>query len=452
MMQTDTILIVDDEPKIRTIIKDILQEQGYTVLCSQSGAKAFEFLKKHNISLILLDLKMPGLDGIEVLKRVQKGINPPKVIIITAHGSIEKAVESVQSGAFDFMEKPVEMERLLITVKNALRQRQLESENRDLKSQFEYEQLIIGESDSILKVRKLVEQASQADINVFITGENGTGKDLVAKNIHLNSKRKKHPFITINCAAIPINLIESELFGHEKGAFTGAYKRHEGRFENADNGTLFLNEIAEMSPETQAKLLQVIECGYVNRIGGKKEISVDVRLITATNINVTKAIRNQELRKDLFYRLNVFPIHLPPLKGRGGDIILLADHFLGKHICHHGTNLKTLSSEAKNILQNHYWPGNVRELNNLMEKLVVTVNKYVIQKEDILENLVTLENHQQEQIYSLRKARNKWEKEYIIKALIENNWVITKTADVLEIERTHLHRLINHLGVNKIKE
>ncbi len=441
------ILIIDDEPKIRAIITDILEDEGFSISQKQGGVEALDFLKKNSVDLVLLDLKMPGMNGLEVLQKIIKRQQVPQVIIISAHGSVEKAVEAVQLGAFDFLEKPVEADRLIITIKNALNHQKLKLENIGLKKQFDSEIKLVGQSKEIIKVTKLVDRAAESDIHVLITGENGTGKDLVAKNIHQRSVRNNNLFATINCAAIPANLIESELFGHEKGSFTGAFKQHIGRFEYAHSGTLFLNEIGDMSLASQATLLQVLETGEFQRVGGNKNIRVNVRIITATNKNIYDAVQHNKFREDLFYRLNVLTILIPPLRERGDDILLLADHFLAAHCCHHGTNMKILSDKAKKQLLHHPWPGNVRELKNLTEKLVVMVNKDVIGETDVLENLIHHHDPDNSRHRTLKAARDDWERNFLISALNEHNWIIKETARALGIERTHLHRLINQLDI-----
>jgi len=442
------ILITDDEKKIRNILKDILDDEGYQTFLAENGQEALKILGQNRIDLMLLDLRMPGMDGIEVLREIQQKKEKPEVIIISAHGTVQKAVQAVQLGAFDFIEKPVEIDRLLITVNNALKQKNLQDENVELKKHFEEKHTIIGEDSKIKQIKQMIDRASKTNAHVLITGENGTGKDLVAKNIHNNSDRALNNFVVVNCAAIPANLIESEMFGYEKGAFTGASKRQAGKFEHANHGTLFLNEIGEMSSEAQAKLLHVIETSEITRLGGNATITVDVRIIAATNKNIHKAISDNTFREDLFYRLNVITIHIPPLRERTNDIVLLADYFLQNKCRQMGTNIKTFSEKAKKALTSHNWPGNVRELNNMVEKLVIFTSKDIIDQQDIFNNMDNSDRQTGIKNKDLRVSRNEWEKQFIVDTLKQNNWNIKQAAKELNIERTYLHRRMKQLDIS----
>lgn len=444
------ILIADDDPKIRFIISDILSDEGYNIKTAENGSEALALVQKHSIDLLLLDIRMPGMDGMEVLQKINEIKTKPVVIIVTAHGSVQIAVQAVHLGALDFIEKPIEIERLLLSVKNALEQKELRDENIKLKAHLKQDVEIIGNSAQIKNIKYNLLKAADTEATVLITGDNGTGKDLVAKNIHLNSSRAAQPFILVNCAAIPSQLIESELFGHEKGAFTGAFQRHIGRFESADKGTIFLNEIAEMNLEAQAKLLHVIENRVIQRLGSSKEIPVDVRIIAATNKNIQESIENNQLRADLFYRLNVINILMPPLRERGNDILMLAESFLHKACVKLGVDQKTFTQEAGLLLLHHDWPGNVRELFNFIEKTVIFTKGNTIQKEDVLNHLSSMgasEMASTETPDNLKEARNEWEKEYILTSLKKHNWNITNTAESLGIQRTYLHRRLNQLGI-----
>jgi two-component system nitrogen regulation response regulator NtrX len=396
---------------------------------------------------------MPVMDGMELLEILNKQHIPmPVVIVITAHGSIERAVKAVQLGAFDFIEKPVEMDRLLITVNNAVRASLLTQENVELKKHFSEEIQIVGDHPEMDKVKEMIKIGSNTKTKILITGENGTGKDLVARKIHLSSDRACKPYIVLNCAAIPDHLVENELFGHEKGSFTSAFQSQKGKFELASEGTLFLNEIGDLNIEAQAKLLHVIESEKVMRIGSSKERSVDVRIIAATNKDLHEAMENGLFRKDLFYRIDVFQIHLPPLRKRGLDIILLADFFLNNQCSKNGLMKKQITNDAKEILLSHLWPGNVRELRNFIERVVLFVGGEKITAEDVHKYLFNYRKSAEAfnfVVKNYKNAKEEWEKYYLESALEKTNWSISKTASNLEIERTYLYRLMKRHNITK---
>src|SRR5882762_1000481 len=367
----ESILVVDDEAGVRGSLVGILGDEGYAVEAVESGEAALTALENRRYDLLLLDVWLPGMDGLEVLSRVRTLDPEVPVIVISGHGSIETAVKAVRMGAQDFVEKPLSLEKTLLVVKNTLRQRRLESENRSLKQQVEQRYTMVGESPAIRALRGVITQAAPSNGRVLVFGENGTGKELVARAIHAQSLRSSGPFVEVNCAAIPEELIESELFGHARGAFTGALAAKKGRFELADGGTLFLDEIGDMTLKTQAKVLRVLQEQKVEPVGGTATMTVDVRVIAATNKNLEEEIRKGTFRDDLFFRLNVIPFHVPPLRDRREDVPLLARHFIAELSAEYGKRPKELSREVLDLLVAQPWPGNVRELRNIIERLVI---------------------------------------------------------------------------------
>ncbi|MBD3225998.1 MAG: response regulator [Caldithrix sp.] len=449
-----SILVADDDFKIRRILSNILSDEGYEVTSVANGPETLNQLNDETVDLLLLDLKMPGIDGLQVMEEIAKRSDQPQVIIISAHGTIQRAVKAVQLGAFDFLEKPVDMDRLLITVKNALKQKSLVRENIKLKTQLQREEdQIIGDNDAMQSVYRFIKMAANCNARILITGENGTGKDLLAKKIHDQSARSANPFVMVNCAAIPPHLFESELFGYEKGAFTGAVQRQRGKFELAEGGTLILNEITEILPDVQSKLLHAIENKHFYRLGGNQAYGTDVRIIAATNRDVHQAMEDGLLREDLYYRLNVLSITLPPLRERGDDVILLAEYFIQRISEQNGAFPKKIADTAVKALKKYHWPGNIRELQNLIQRLMVFVSEDTIDHQAIqahlpltdIQSVTVPEEHLGAE---LKLARREWERQFILKALRDNGWIITKAADVLNIERTYLHRLIKQLGID----
>lgn len=444
------ILIVDDEKNILKTFTEILQDEGHVVFSTENGKAALDFLSKNEIDLTFLDVWLPDIDGIEVLGIIRQKYPDVAVIMISGHASIDIAVKSTKMGALDFLEKPPSMERVITSLDNALERVRLKKENIRLRKDSMTEDEMIGGSSAILEVKKIIESAAGTNSRVFITGENGTGKELVAKALHKNSKRSDKPLVKVNCAAIPDELIESELFGHEKGSFTGAVGRRLGKFEMAHGGTIFLDEICDMSANAQAKVLRVLQENQFERVGGNEPISVDVRVIAATNVDVKTAIEDGRFREDLYYRLNVIPIHVPSLSERKEDIPLLSEYFLNSFAREYGLGTKEISDKGFKFLMQYSWPGNVRELKNIIERLCVMVKSDIINKDDIsrhigsydYEDMVTRETS------TLKKAREEFEKEYIIKALRENEKNITTTAKMLGIERTNLHRKVKQYNIN----
>lgn len=449
-MLQKTILVVDDEKSIRDALRMILEYEGYGIEEADSGLSAIQQVKTRNIGAIVLDIKMQGMDGIETLEAIKK-INPSiPIILLTGHGTIETAVEATKKGAFDFLSKPPDRDKILITLRNAFKQEYLLRENAEMKMQIESDDQIIGASDGIRGVIEIINRVAPTDARVLITGENGTGKELVAKAIHRYSARSDKPFIEVNCAAIPTELIESELFGHEKGAFTGATTQRIGKFELAHHGTIFLDEIGDMSSHTQAKVLRVLEEGTFERVGGSKQITVDVRVISATNKNLPEEIGQGHFREDLLHRLNVIPIHIPALRDRRDDIPVLINHFIAV-VCERNKLLrKSFTQEAIDRLRSMNWRGNVRELRNAVERLLIMAPGHEITKKDVETSMMGSANAFNELISmdaSFQEFKDQTEKLFIQKQLERYNWNISRTAEELDIQRSHLYTKMKKYGL-----
>ena len=370
------ILVVDDEVSIRRALKNILENEKYSIDLAENGVLALEMAKEENYDAILLDIKMPGMDGMEVLDKLMETTESP-VVMISGHGTIETAVEAIKKGAYDFIVKPPDLNRLLIILRNAIDKKDLVTKTRQLKKEVDKKYEIVGETNSIMQVKQMIEKIAPTSARVLITGENGTGKELVARQIHEQSPRSHAPFIEVNCAAIPSELIESQLFGHEKGSFTSAHKMRKGDFELANGGTLFLDEIGDMSLSAQAKVLRALQENKITRVGGEKEISVDVRIIAATNKDLKEAIHNNLFREDLYHRLSVIIVEVPPLRNRKEDVALLSKHFIEEISLNQGKAPHAITEDAIEMLKNFYWSGNVRELHNVMERLVILSDKEI---------------------------------------------------------------------------
>ncbi|WP_457568712.1 sigma-54-dependent transcriptional regulator [Desulfurobacterium sp.] len=445
------ILIVDDEAGIRESLSDILKDEGYSVSTAESGSKGIEKIYSELPDIVILDLFLPGIPGMEILKKLSKEKMTEKtvIIVISGHGNIQTAVEAIKMGAFDFIEKPINFDRLLSVIEKAKKQISLIKETTILKERLSSE-TIIGNSPAIKKLKEQIEAVAPVDSTVIIYGESGTGKELVARSIHNLSNRADAPFVPINCAAIPDNLIEAELFGYEKGAFTGANARKKGKFEIADGGTIFLDEIGDMPLMAQSKLLRVLEEKAVERIGSVEKIKVNVRVVSATNKNLEKAIEEGKFREDLYYRLNVIPIRVPPLRERGEDVLLLADHFLTKFSADYKREKPSLSEDAKEILLKYSWPGNVRELKNLMERLVILVRKEKIEPDDLPDNMLNRQKFSVNRFtfLPLKEAKEKFEKEYIVSILKETGGDMKKAASRMQIDLSNLYRKINKYGIS----
>src|SRR5690554_608900 len=450
-----SIIIIDDEKEICESIKFILEYENYDVDYSTSASEGIGKISTGNFLALLLDIQMPEMNGFEVLKKV-KEINPDlSVIIISAHGSVENAVKATRLGAFDFIEKPIDRDKLLISVRNAVEQTKLISENKEIKKTFIGDGRILGKSKAITDILGIIERVAPLETRVLITGENGTGKELVARAIHEKSERKDKPFIEVNCAAIPNELIESELFGHEKGSFTGAFQQRIGRFELANKGTLFLDEIGDMSLQAQAKVLHALESGRIERVGGTKKIEVDVRVISATNKNLKEEIEKNNFREDLFHRLNVIPIHIPPLRERIDDIPILVEHFANDIAAKHKKPVVKFTDDAIALMQSLPWTGNVRELRNVVERIMILIDKKEIRRSDI-DFLATSSQSKIDDIIegsnSFQEFKEKAERAFIIKQLKANDWNISKTAEVLDIQRSHLYNKMKKYGIEPQKE
>ncbi|MGE5859147.1 MAG: sigma-54-dependent transcriptional regulator [Ignavibacteria bacterium] len=446
------ILIIDDEKEICESIKMILEYEDYEVDFSVAAFEGLEKILSNSYNALLLDIQMPEMSGFDVLKKVKESGSPVSVIIISAHGSVENAIKATKLGAFDFIEKPVDRDKLLISVRNAVEQSKLLAENEEIKRAYIGEGKILGKSRAITKILEMIEKVAPLDTRILITGENGTGKELVARAIHNKSSRKDGPFIEVNCAAIPNELIESELFGHEKGSFTGAVQQRIGKFELANKGTIFLDEVGDMSQQAQAKVLRVIEDCKLERVGGAKKIEVDVRIIAATNKNLKEEIEKNNFREDLYHRLNVIPIQIPPLKERTEDIPILVEIFANEISTRYKKGLVRFDEEALKFLQGLPWSGNIRELKNFIERVIIIIDKKEINRKDIepliaggqssLGDIINESN-------SFQDFKEKAEKAFIIKQLELNEWNISKTAEMLDIQRSHLYNKIKKYGIER---
>jgi len=447
------VLIIDDEPGIRNVLKDILEDENYTVFTAEEGLSGLSLVEKESIDLVILDIWLPNMGGIDVLREIKQSHPEVEVIVISGHANIDMAVKAVKLGAFDFLEKPLSMDKVITLVKNALAMEDLKKENRQLKYSLFMEDPLIGSSPAMKKIRTLIDQSAASDARILIMGENGTGKELVAREIHKKSRRCDGPFVTVNCAAIPDTLLESELFGHEKGAFTGAIARRRGKFEMADEGTLFLDEVADMSSSAQAKVLRVIQELKFERIGGEKSISVDVRLIAATNKNIQEEIKKQLFREDLYFRLNVIPIIIPPLRERPEDLRELTNYFMEKFKPQKNSEKRTISNEGMKILEDYTWPGNVRELKNFIERINVMSDEEIISPETahyLLGEKIKEErswNLKEFESMKLNEAKDLFEKKLLTLKLSQNNFNISKTAEALGIYPSNLHGKIKKLGI-----
>lgn len=439
-MSKAVVMIVDDEESIRETLSGIFEDEGYETVTAASGEEGVRAAKESGPDIVLLDIWLSGMDGIETLKELREEYPDLPVIIISGHANIELAVKATRIGAYDILEKPLSMEKVLLTVHRALEKRNLELENRTLRRNLEKRWKMVGNSAKMEHLKEQIKMAAASNGRVLILGESGSGKELVAHLLHENSQRAGRPFVEVNCAAIPQELIESELFGHEKGSFTGAFETKKGKFEQASNGTLFLDEIGDMSLQTQAKVLRVIETQEFQRVGGNKNIKVDVRIISATNKELNEEVKKDRFREDLYFRLNVIPIKVPPLRERTEDVPLLVEHFLEYFAAEYGQQTKKITPEAIRILQKFSWPGNIRELKNVLERIVIMTPSATITPADLFLPEATMSDYFS--INSLKDARDLFEKDFISRKLEENAWNISKTADVLDIERSNLHRKI----------
>jgi two-component system, NtrC family, nitrogen regulation response regulator NtrX len=447
-----TILIVDDEPGVRTSLTGVLRDEGYTVEAVPSGEACLDRVTRGPVDLIVLDVWLPGMDGLATLARLRERQVDAQVVLISGHGNIESAVRAIKMGAFDFVEKPLSLEKTVLVVRNALRQRRLEAENQALRARVDRTQTMVGESYAMRQLREQVAMAAPTNGRVLIYGENGTGKELVARTIHALSRRRNNAWVEVNCAAIPEELIESELFGHVRGAFTGAVADRRGKFEVADGGTIFLDEIGDMSLKTQAKVLRVLQEQTLEAVGGTTRIRVDARVLAATNKDLQAEIRAGAFREDLYFRLNVIPIFVPPLRERQEDIPLLAEHFMAEFSREYGRRAKAFDTGAIAVLQRYGWPGNVRELRNVIERLMIMAPGDSITGVDVTflqQNAVGRPEPPEQAAgrQKLHEARDQFERDLILRTLAEQQGNMSKTAEVLGVERSNLYRKMRAFGI-----
>ena len=465
-MPKSRILVIDDEAAIRDSLRMTLEYEGYEFLGAATGQEGLALAEREAPDLVLLDVKMPGMDGIEVLERLRHMNESLPVVVVSGHGTISTAVEATKKGAFDFIEKPFASERVLVSLRNALDHRQLRDENRSLKKAVEVRHQMVGDSASLKQVMAAVGRAAPTNATVLIQGESGVGKELVARTIHRNSLRSRERFVQVNCAAIPEELIESELFGHEKGSFTGATEKQVGKFEQADRGTIFLDEVGDMSQKTQAKVLRVLQEQEVERLGSARTIKVDVRVIAATNKNLEEAIERGEFREDLFFRLNVIPIIVPPLRERREDIPRLVQHFAKRTAEEHNLKPKKFEPSATDALSRYRWRGNIRELRNTVERLLIMAPSEVVRVEDLPPEIrsgeparVTMATEPDvpaktgESVVpgagTLREFKDAAERAYLVQKLRENNWNISRTAELIDTPRSNLYKKLEQYGIKQ---
>jgi len=444
----NSILIVDDERGIRETLRGVLEDEGFDVESVESGEACLKSVEENNFACILLDVWLPKIDGLETLKRLREQGNDAAVVMISGHGNIETAVNATKLGAFDFIEKPLSIEKTVLTVRNAIKQRELERVNKNLAEQLSQEYEMIGDSIAMRALRKQIAIVAPTDGRVLISGESGSGKELVARAIHAQSKRKNAPFVEINSAAIPEELVESELFGHAKGAFSGAIAAKKGKFELADGATLFLDEIGDMSPRVQSKMLRVLEEQRFAPVGSNTPVKVDVRVISATNKRLDNLIEDGNFRADLFYRLNVIPFQIPPLRERLEDVPLLIEHFNRKFSADYGKKPKDFQAEAIDAMQNYVWLGNVRELRNTIERVVIMISKQKISAADLPE--LNEKNETPAASFrfpSFKEANDAYQREFILHKLSEVDGNVSKAADAMGVDRSHLYRRMRNLGI-----
>jgi two-component system nitrogen regulation response regulator NtrX len=458
-MPKSRVLVIDDEGAIRDSLRMTLEYEGYEFVGAATGQEGLALAEREAPDIVLLDVKMPGMDGLEVLERLHTMNDSLPVIVVSGHGTISTAVEATKKGAFDFIEKPFASDRVLVSLRNALDQRQLRDENRSLKKAVEVRHQMIGDSASLKQVMTAVARAAPTNATVLIQGESGVGKELVARTIHRNSLRSRERFVQVNCAAIPEELIESELFGHEKGSFTGATEKQVGKFEQADRGTIFLDEVGDMSAKTQAKVLRVLQEGEVERLGSARTIKVDVRVIAATNKNLEEEIEHGRFREDLYFRLAVIPVHVPPLRERSEDIPMLVRHFMDAFSRENNVRPKRITQAALDALQRHRWKGNIRELRNTVERLIIMTGGDTIDVADLPETVrvpsasaVGLPKASDGNIAkagTLREFKDNAERQYLVAKLRENGWNISKTAEVIDTPRSNLYKKLEQYQITQ---
>ena len=464
------ILVIDDEAAIRESLRMILEYEEYAFVGASSGQEGLALVQRDRPDLVLLDIKMPGMDGMEVLRKLRALDETLPVVMISGHGTTSTAVDAIKSGAIDFLDKPLSSERVIVTLQNVLKQQELRQENRELKLAMESRYEIVGDSPALRAVLEAVKRAAPTNATVMLLGESGVGKELVARTIHRNSPRAGQRFVQVNCAAIPEELIESELFGHEKGSFTGATEKQIGKFEQADRGTIFLDEVGDMSPKTQAKVLRVLQEQEVERLGSARTIKVDVRVIAATNKDLEEGIQRGEFREDLFFRLNVIPIVVPPLRDRRGDIPQLAQHFARLTGEEHNLKPKRFDARAMEALQRYRWRGNIRELRNAVERLMIMTPGDMVRVEDLAPDIrgdaparvavpdatsaasagsATAGSSAAQPGGTLREFKDASERAYLVQKLRENNWNISKTAEIIDTPRSNLYKKLEQYGIKQ---
>jgi two-component system nitrogen regulation response regulator NtrX len=464
-MPKSRILVIDDEAAIRDSLKMTLEYEGYEFVGAATGQEGLALAEREGPDLVLLDVKMPGMDGLEVLDRLRAMNESLPVVVISGHGTISTAVDATKKGAFDFIEKPFASERVLVVLRNALDQRQLRDENRSLKKAVEVRHQMIGDSQSLKQVMAAIGRAAPTNATVLIQGESGVGKELVARTIHRNSLRSRERFVQVNCAAIPEELIESELFGHEKGSFTGATEKQVGKFEQADRGTIFLDEVGDMSAKTQAKVLRVLQEGEVERLGSARTIKVDVRVIAATNKNLEEEIEKGHFREDLYFRLAVIPIYVPPLRERPDDIPLLVRHYMDYFSRENNTRPKRVTQSAMDALQRFRWKGNIRELRNTVERMIIMTGGDSIDLPDLPEGVRSPSaasggagaaaakggggGSAQSEAGTLREFKENAERAFLVGKLRENGWNISKTAEVIGTPRSNLYKKLEQYQISQ---
>jgi two-component system nitrogen regulation response regulator NtrX len=450
----DKVLVIDDEDAIRSSMRMILEYEGYECLVAANGPVGLQLAEHEAPDLVFLDIKMPQMDGLEVLRKLGSAPDGPPVVILSGHGNVKTAVEATKLGAFDFIEKPPESERILLVARNALSQKKLTDENRRLKLTFDERYRMAGTSAALERVWEAVRRAAPTNATVLITGESGVGKELVARAIHRNSLRKDEAFVQVNCAAIPDDLIESELFGHEKGSFTGATEKQIGKFELAHKGTIFLDEVGDMSLKTQAKVLRVLQEGEVERIGSQKTIQVDVRVIAATNKDLEQIIEKGEFREDLFFRLSVIPVEVPPLRERPEDIPPLVAHLVRQFCAENNFRPKRFAQAAIEALKRHPWRGNVRELRNTVERLLIMIPDEEITPAALADVLRRSQEVQStnESPGSLRDFKESAERAFLVQKLRENKWNISATAAAIGTPRSNLYKKLEQYGIAQEKD
>jgi two-component system, NtrC family, nitrogen regulation response regulator NtrX len=448
------ILVIDDEAAIRDSLRMILEYEGYEFLGAASGQDGLAMVERENPDLVFLDIKMPGMDGLEVLQRIKAADETVPVVMISGHATVTTAVDATKLGALDFIEKPLASERVLVTIRNAMDRSRLADENRSLKRVVEVRHQIVGESPHLKKVMDAIRRAAPTNATVLITGESGVGKELVARAIHRNSLRSRDRFVQVNCAAIPDDLIESELFGHEKGSFTGATEKQIGKFEQADKGTIFLDEVGDMSLKTQAKVLRVLQEGEVERLGSARTIKVDVRVIAATNKNLEDEIEKGTFREDLYFRLAVIPVYVPPLRERKDDIPLLVRHFADLFARDNNFRPKRVTPAAMDVLQRHRWKGNIRELRNTVERLIIMTPADSIDLPDLPESIRVDgpsrgPDNEAVKAGTLREHKEVSERAFLVQKLRDTGWNISKTAELIDTPRSNLYKKLEQYNIKQ---